>query len=50
MAILFLLMSISIGSIFFRKRKISYLLFALILIGSMIMLWHHITETLKINL
>lgn len=49
MAGLFLLISVAILAAIYRKRSIAIAFWTITLIGALLMIWHHATDTLKIN-
>ena len=49
MAVLFLLMTLVIGTLFVGKRHFVTLLFFVTWCGCWLMLWHHATDALKIS-
>jgi hypothetical protein len=50
MAGLFLLFSVTLGFLFFGKKRETFYLLLITLFFCALMLWHHATDTLKVNL
>ncbi len=49
MAVLFLIFTLAIISIYWEQRRLGMGLLGLGILLTLFMFWHHITETLKIN-
>lgn len=49
MAVLFMGMAFAMLMIYFRKRDVAFMGLAFAILFSILMFWHHATDTLQIN-
>lgn len=49
MAFIFLVFTAAVAAIFFERRNVGMILIVAGIVLSFLMLWHHATDTLKIN-